>query len=433
MLTDMRLARHIYHVQQISPDWFGDSTFVRKENAFTVESPDGGRAIFQIAPIKDNMGDATGKMEVVLADWHAGAPRSGFGKSAVALMAAVAHEEGISHLRVWNPTAQAKEVLAHFCVAGVLSDNDDGFAIPSAIRKSAHRTFFEACDHKYAALVDKEPEAASKWLTSAAHLQGYSVGPVWHGSPHEFTAFNVDLAGQTDDGYYGTGVYFSPCRAAAGEYGRNIMTAFLRAKKPFFFHDSGTCGDIMKAREALAKLTFVDPHMKPDYVVPEGCQFYEHVQPEGSYGGAGLRYYVGPTPEHYDDPDVFYGRHYPTKSEAIVAFNDERKGVGYFDEGWATSLLKSVGRKNFTEALAKEGYDALVVLDEDDKPSEFLVWNPEAIKSANLVERDERGQIILPSKRFDKQSADIRGAIEARLAGRGTSDVAREVKLRVEL
>lgn len=406
-------------MSKIAPSWFGDSTVVCKNNAFVVSSPDGGRALFSVAACKDVMGEETGEKEIVLADWHAGSggTRRGFGKSVVLLMAAVAHEEGVSRMRVFQPTPDADAALERFCEHQLLKrDDENGFSINSSVRRSAHQAFFENCDLKYEqALQTNNTSAASAWLTTAAHLQGFSLGPVWHGSPHQFTRFNVDLAGQTDDGYYGVGIYFSPLKESAEDYGPHITEALLRAKKPFYYYDSGVCGDIIKSREALAKLPFVDAHIKPNYAIPEGYQFHEHTRLPGSWGGEGLEYCVGPDPEHYDDPNAFYGQGFPTKNEAVVSFNDERNGVNYFDTGWATSLLKSVGRGDFTKRLAKAGYDAMVIVD-DEGTNEVLVWSPNNIKSAKLVERSESGDIIPPSARFDKNTDDIRGAPTVSLA-----------------
>ncbi len=73
------------------------------------------------------------------------------------------------------------------------------------------------------------------------------------------------------------------------------------------------------------------------------------------------------------------------------------------------------------EKLAYEGYDGVVRTEADGSIYEYMAFDPEQIKSAELIVRDDRGRVIPLSERFNFKSRDIRYSI-GELDGTYTDD-----------
>lgn len=60
------------------------------------------------------------------------------------------------------------------------------------------------------------------------------------------------------------------------------------------------------------------------------------------------------------------------------------------------------------DGLKAQGYDGIVLKDEEFGGTSFVVFDPEQIKSAEAITYDDAGNVIPLSERFNSRSNDIR-------------------------
>ena len=79
------------------------------------------------------------------------------------------------------------------------------------------------------------------------------------------------------------------------------------------------------------------------------------------------------------------------------------------------------------EKLAYEGYDGVARTEADGSIYEYMAFDPEQIKSAEPIVRDDRGRVIPLSERFDFKSNDIRFSMDGSLSREEYERLAAEV------
>ena len=92
---------------------------------------------------------------------------------------------------------------------------------------------------------------------------------LYHGSKRKFDRPNIEFFGETDEGYYGKGIYFSPTEENANDYGWWIYKAHLINPIPFFLSSESVMGDILQARKDLSKLPEYS-RLSPNTKIPKG-------------------------------------------------------------------------------------------------------------------------------------------------------------------
>lgn len=222
---------------------------------------------------------------------------------------------------------------------------------------------------------------------------------VYHGTNASFDKFDASYMGQTDEGYYGRGFYFTIDRDEAKDYGNRIIEAKLDVKNPFYLRTWSTLGSYQELylRDDLSKLKGVPDNFKIDKSIPKG---YYLKREEGEHGSdKTVTYSVHPKPELYGTDKEVYGPDVTVTEDeakrpgseegysllAIVQFNDMQNNND-FDGGLANWVLQKLDRYNFHELLQKNGYDGIFVVgDEGDKTpidevSEIVVWDPSQIQ-----------------------------------------------------
>lgn len=201
---------------------------------------------------------------------------------------------------------------------------------------------------------------------------------VYHGSRNwDFEEFEESWIGLTDEGYYGIGFYFSESLEEAKTYGVNIYSCYLSCQNPFRLISVNNDADDrwFDLRDQLADLKGIElPYLKTIRTLPEGFYVKSNVNYKGykCYG-------VYPPEETYGTEKEIYGPDTYSELAAIVAYNDMINDVDY-DYGWTPSLIKRIGKYDFTEIVKNNGYDAIVV---DDDFMEICVFKPNQIKSIN--------------------------------------------------
>ncbi len=247
-------------------------------------------------------------------------------------------------------------------------------------------------------------------IYSLAKSKGYTIGPVYHGTDAEFNKFNLNYFGKTDRGFYGIGFYFTPSPENAKDYGK-LKSFYLKINNPFILPDAGTMGhlSIYDARDKLADL-YNMPELKTIRTIPQGYHLKTIEHDESNWGGAGTFYAVHPNPDLYDSPKEIYGQNKHTPLEAIISFHDDINEVS-INSGCLNWLLQDFDRDSLTKILAEKGYDGLIIEDAEfdiGHPKEYIVWNPEQIKSTARITKDDSGNVIPLSNRMDSNNPDVR-------------------------
>ena len=240
----------------------------------------------------------------------------------------------------------------------------------------------------------------NEWSSNNSKIyKNGKVLSVYHGTNSKFDKFDASYMGQTDDGYYGRGFYFTLDKEEAKDYGMNIIQANLIVKNPFYLRTWNTVGSFVELdlRDDLAKLDGMPKDLKTNRTVPKG--YYLKRWEHNDRGDDVVSYSVHPKEELYGTDDEIYGpdvnvlkKHDDKRygEQAISDFNDMQAGIEY-DGGLPNWLLQKVDRPNFHKILEKNGYDAIFVAGpEGDKTpieeiSEFIVWNPDQIEILNNI------------------------------------------------
>lgn len=218
---------------------------------------------------------------------------------------------------------------------------------------------------------------------------------VYHGTKRKFDKFDMSWFGQTDEGFYGRGFYFTTEKEYAQEYGPIIVEAHLDVRNPFWLRTWSTLGSYaeLDLRDDLAGLKGMPSDLKTNRNIPNG---YYLNRREVDFDDTVI-YSVHPKPELYGTDKEEYGpevritkqldrderQREGYKQMAISDFNDAMSGVDY-NTGMANWLLQKFDRNNFTDLLEKNGYDGLFICRYVDNPTiddvdEILVWDPEKI------------------------------------------------------
>ena len=204
---------------------------------------------------------------------------------------------------------------------------------------------------------------------------------VYHGSKNwGILAFDKAYIGETDEGYYGIGFYFTDDLDYAKEYGENIVSCYLRCLNPFRIISVNNDADEkwFDLRDQLADLKGMDlPYLKTIRTLPEG--FYVKKEYDDNYRGHGpyTWYAVYPPEKYYGTDNEVYGTETYSELAAIVAYNDMKNDVNY-DLGWTPALTRKIGRQKFTDLIKDNGYDCILA---DDGFGEICVFEPTQIKS----------------------------------------------------
>lgn len=221
---------------------------------------------------------------------------------------------------------------------------------------------------------------------------------VYHGTRYKFDKF--ELVGQTDDGYYGLGFYFTDDYEYASEYGRIVMECYLNIENPFILLKDGSSDSesLFELRDALSKLKGMPKDLKTNRVLPKGYHI-EKVH-KNVYGQDYELYEVYPDEEYYGtDKEIYSYTSHLSPLSATVYFNDLLNDVDY-NCGWATSLLKKLDRNNFHNVLIDNGYDGIFVKDyKSGNIDEYVVFDNQRIKilNHNINENVEMKNVLLNS------------------------------------
>ena len=245
-----------------------------------------------------------------------------------------------------------------------------------------------AQEDAYAKAVEAGDVATMQRLVDeAARRAGYKV-KAWHGAGSRFTSFDY---GKTYSGegasQSGSGFYFTDSPVSAGYYamkadktgGKGVVYSVYLAldnPMPIDFRAGEVGGmDVNLSREDIRRIILSAPNVRD----PEG--------PLSNFGD--VRF------EGFEKilTDAINSYLYPESLPALR--NDFYMYEGNHVDEWLR-VLKKVTKHD--SAVSKT----------DAGDTHYIVWHPSQIKSADPVTRDDSGQVIPLSSRFDPSSPDIR-------------------------
>jgi len=203
------------------------------------------------------------------------------------------------------------------------------------------------------AIKDGRLDTARQIIEAVAKEHGYNI-LAYHGTRQQFTEFSRKYQGANYNGFlqYGAGFYFSPS-------GKEAKTWAERS----FGDDDVKIMNLYLSSDNLLGI---------DALMPEA---YEKLQREGM-----------------SEADA---RWYASKAYRYIQYLFDEKGYNNLE---------------VQEELMSMGYDAIgeVYNSTGKTTGQYVVFHPEQIKSSDVIVRDDNGDIILPSERFDPAKTDIR-------------------------
>jgi len=247
-----------------------------------------------------------------------------------------------------------------------------------------------ALDAKYLELA-KDPEAnqdeLQKTVDETAKKAGYTVGPVFHGTPNEFTTFDY---GKIDSGTgfaFGLGFYFAGNRNMADGY--RVIGDYNKGA----VHSAH-----LKINNAIPYDT---PALSPEELLPVLREIADTELQE-----------IRKDYPEATDMDTTLGNYGGLETAADMLSN----GNETIAEQTGELFNSGVAAKNVLEAFKKiTGIDAFYSNTRGDKGI-TVVFTPEQIKLSDPITKDDNGNVIPLSERFDLTSPDIRhtqaGALE---------------------
>lgn len=204
-------------------------------------------------------------------------------------------------------------------------------------------------DAAYMKAVERgDMETAQSMVDEAAKKAGYKTGYAYHSEDGNLN--EKDYSTFDTKGNYGAGVYFSFDKNFSESYGHNTTRAHLRLRKPIRGYGSKISPKMAKAVLDELKNTFPDNH----------ARF--------------MRFF---------DADA-------TRGDLLE---------------WYQSLVNFFGNDAAREIFPRiTGHDGVYA----ENGRNIVIFNPEQIKSADPVTRDDQGNVIHLSQRFNEATPDIR-------------------------
>ena len=246
-------------------------------------------------------------------------------------------------------------------------------------------------DRQYLDAVNRgDMETAQKMVDEAAEAAGYTTQSVYHGSGARFDTFKRQFLGTAAGGASAQEAFF--------------FTDSMRTAKAYAVHaaEDVPIKELMRKAEAAEKRGDWDEH---DRLITEAENL--------SYGKDGAE----ATMRRRENATV-YKLHLRGR---FMEFDAEGKSPQELSNAKAFKQFDG----SLTAAIRKarlQGYDGVMFKNLDDAPNiddpanHFAVFNSNQIKSADPVTRDEKGNVIPLSQRFNPDTPDIRFSVGRRAA-----------------
>lgn len=212
---------------------------------------------------------------------------------------------------------------------------------------------------------------AQKMVDEVAKEKGYTI-KAYHGTNADFFTFDKGRVGKGTD-QYGAGFYFASDKSASEHYGSRVIDSVLKLENPYTISSNNLLNaDITLTEEEAYEVVKRHPMIYDADESPLG-DFYDSYWEDGAQEWMIQDLATKYTDLGYLDSDLF--RDYPNELHEAI--------------------------RDVT------GHDGLVVeLESGDKF--YIAWFDNQMKTSDVVTRDENGNVIPLSERFDSSKNDIR-------------------------
>ncbi|MBR2908267.1 MAG: hypothetical protein IKC26_09550 [Clostridia bacterium] len=230
-------------------------------------------------------------------------------------------------------------------------------------------------------------EAAQRMVDEAADKAGYTVD-AYHGTDADFTVFDKNSVGKGAD-EYGAGFYFAKQRAYSSEFGKNVYKVRLKIENPIKLHRTpgggGTLYDVKITPEQAYKILKKHPMMFDKTDSPLAGRFDE-------YRKVGAKkWMVRELATSYKSLGVLCDKYFGIFKDYPNEFHEAVRDVLGYD---------GVEVYNDPEVRSLESGDYF-----------YVAWFDDQMKSADPIVRDDNGNVIPLSERFNEKKNDIRYAM----------------------
>ena len=210
----------------------------------------------------------------------------------------------------------------------------------------------------------------------------------------DFYTFDINHLGESsgDEGVYGAGFYFGN----VGEtelYGDRAIQAYLNLHNPLVLPDAPIKGFFDYLVENF------DKEGLRDIVVKQGNHTATMGDVVDAIKSVNEAHAQGKYAELIEQMSQYW-----MGAEGRVLEQQIFRKIGFAIYPTLEPFIQyNVGRKEFSEALRNAGYDGVVYNNQ-----EYIAFEPNQIKSADVVTYDDAGNIIPLSERFNPEKEDIR-------------------------
>lgn len=210
----------------------------------------------------------------------------------------------------------------------------------------------------------------------------------------DFYTFDINHLGESsgDEGVYGAGFYFGN----VGEtelYGDRAIKVYLNLHNPLVLPDAPIKGFFDYLVENF------DKEGLRDIVVKQGNNTATMGDVVDAIKSVNEAHAQGEYAELIEQMSQYW-----MGAEGRVLEQQIFRKIGFAIYPTLEPFIQyNVGRKEFSEALRNAGYDGVVYNNQ-----EYVAFNPNQIKSADVVTYDDAGNIIPLSERFNPEKEDIR-------------------------
>jgi len=318
--------------------------------------------------------------------------------------------------------------------------------------EDAFKLSFEEIDDEYDQAVKENNESRMAELVKAAaekampnsriRTKDGKLRIVYHGTnTGDFTVFDPKTIGMSsgDNGFFGKGFYFAFNKGEAEWYGhRRIIPAYLNIQNPFDFRkelqyykgklagEYAACDAIVymnfaeKFPEIADKITITAFKNDEEVKIPlkqfakeykeilENKKFeYKEIKNEygeintEAFADAQQYEYEGNKWTDYGFKKTFYGKADPYQTAYYYLKENIYQNINLNNFTYVVLDYSN----EFRKALEDKGYDGTIQSEQGD---EVVAFYPNQIKSADNITRDDAGNVIPLSERFNQNNEDIR-------------------------
>lgn len=263
----------------------------------------------------------------------------------------------------------------------------------------------EKIDADYMKAVESgDVEAQQRIVDEAAKMAGYDVGPVWHGS----SAMNYNNRGEGlpftvfDEEKRELGFHFGTEEQARER--ANIPSGMKNMFRGYLKGPFGATVDYFQFDHNMESQVLLAANQSFDKLKNESGEIDKLTQ---------SREYGADIKTKQKRHKILSGLVKGFPSDVLPERDDNIKERNQLNDKKISALKKHIGKdqEKARELIKGMGFEGLAYPNraEGNKPAlSYLVFDPSQIKSADPITRDDSGNIIPPSNRFDITSNDLR-------------------------